>query len=130
MRIAALTSDDVRAHTLKVAGPAALLVAKQYKIFERFAQPARQRPRDSHDVYRLLREVEPEVFVAGFELMLGNDLSAAVARERSGTSRPCSVSPSHGAQQAAEAVAPLVEEPEIVTIRCAALAREVLSAIA
>ena len=26
MRIAALTSDDVRAHTLKVAGPAALLV--------------------------------------------------------------------------------------------------------
>jgi hypothetical protein len=41
MRIAALTSDDVRAHTLKVAGPAALLVAKQYKIFERLAQPAR-----------------------------------------------------------------------------------------
>jgi hypothetical protein len=34
-----------------------------------------------------------------------------------------------GAQQAAEAVAPLVEEPEIVAIRCAALAREVLAAI-
>lgn len=131
MRISALTTDDARAHPLKVAGPAALLVAKQYKIFERLAQPARQRPRDSHDVYRLLREIEPEVFVAGFELMLGNELSAGVARDAIGHLETLFGEPGGpGAQQAAEAVAPLVEEPEIVAIRCAALAREVLSAIA
>jgi hypothetical protein len=131
MRIAALTTDDVRTHTLKVAGPAALLVAKQYKIFERLAQPARQRPRDSHDGYRLLREIEPEVFVAGFELMLGNEISATVARDAIGHLETLFGEPEAvGAQQAAEAVAPLVEEPEIVSIRCAALAREVLSAIA
>lgn len=131
MRIAALTTDDVRAHTLKVADPAALLVAKQYKILERLARPARQRPRDSHDVYRLLREIEPEVFVAGFELMLGNEISAAVARDAIGHLETLFGEPGGpGAQQAAEAVAPLVEESEIVAIRCAALAREVLSAIA
>lgn len=130
MRIVALTADDARAHTLKVAGPAALLVAKQYKIFDRLAQPARQRPRDSHDVYRLLREVEPEVFAAGFELMLGDELSAAVARDAIEHLETLFGEPGRpGAQQAAEAVAPLVEQPEIIATRCAALAREVLSAL-
>jgi hypothetical protein len=77
----------VRAHTLKVAGPAALLVAKQYKIFERLAQSARQRPRDSHDVYRLLREVEPEVFFAASSLCSATRSAPLSLAMRSGISR-------------------------------------------
>lgn len=63
--------------------------------------------------------------------MLANKISAAVARDAIGHLETLFGEPGGpGAQQAAEAVAPLVEAPEIVAIRCAALAREVLSAIA
>ena len=63
--------------------------------------------------------------------MLGNELSATVARDAIGHLETLFGEPGvHGAQQAAEAVAPLIDQPEIVAIRCAALAREVLSAIA
>jgi hypothetical protein len=130
MTVGALTSDDQRSYIVEVAGPAALLVAKLHKVADRETQPLRRRPRDAHDVYRLLRDVEPDAFSAGFERLIAAELSTAVSREaivyldslfgRSG--RP-------GAQQAAEAVAPLVAEPQDVAVRSSALAREVLGLV-
>jgi hypothetical protein len=39
----------------------------------------RRRPRDAHDVFRLLREVEPEVFAAGVARMSSSELTVRVA---------------------------------------------------
>jgi len=132
MTIKALTPDDQRSREISVAGPAALLVAKAHKLAERMGQPPqRRRPRDAHDVFRLLREVEPDVFAAGFARMRSSDLTAQVAAEGlrlfDDLFREADRA---GAQQAAETVAPLVEDPRVVAVRCAALAREVLAAAA
>ena len=54
MTISALASDDPRTAEIKVAGPAALLVAKLHKLGERQDQPDRLIDKDAHDIYRLL----------------------------------------------------------------------------
>jgi len=36
-----------------------------HKVAERITQLTRQRPRDGHDFYRLLREIDRVIFVAG-----------------------------------------------------------------
>jgi hypothetical protein len=106
MIVAGLEGGDARQHEVLVAGPSALLVAKLHKIAERVEQPRRQRPRDSHDVFRLLREVEVEVFAAGFAAMKTADVSREVALEAIGHLRALFSDPSsHGSQQAALAVA-------------------------
>jgi hypothetical protein len=130
MIVAGLEAGDERQHEIPVAGPSALLVAKLHKIADRVEQPRRQRPRDSHDVFRLLREVEVETFTAGFMAMRAADVSHDVALEAIGDLRAVFGEPAgHGAQQAAQAVAGLVPDPEAVALRCAVLAAEVLSAI-
>jgi hypothetical protein len=79
--IEALEPGDDRRFTLAVAGPTALLVAKLQKIAERQTQPeARQPAKDGHDVYRLLRDIPTETFVAGFRLLLAEEVSGEVAR--------------------------------------------------
>ena len=70
--LAALDAADLRRFHVKVAGPAALLVAKLIKIAERVAdEDAGQRSRvlgkDALDVLRLLRGVDLETFVSGFD---------------------------------------------------------------
>lgn len=54
VRIEALDPTDGRAYDVNVAGPAALLVSKLHKIWERRDDPRRLVDKDAHDVYRLL----------------------------------------------------------------------------
>jgi hypothetical protein len=54
MTIGALAVDDGRVVEARVAGPAALLVAKLHKIGERQETPGRLVDKDAYDVYRLL----------------------------------------------------------------------------
>ena len=130
MIVTGLEAGDERRHEILVAGPSALLVAKLHKIADRTEQPRRQRPRDAHDVFRLLREVEVEAFADGFAAMKAADVSHGVALEAIGHLRALFGEPDrHGAQQAALAVTGLVEDPQAVALRCAVLAAEVLSAI-
>ncbi|WP_086819447.1 hypothetical protein [Allokutzneria sp. NRRL B-24872] len=56
--IAALDPSDSRRARLRVAGPAALLVAKIVKIEERRATPHRLKPKDGLDVLRLLQVID------------------------------------------------------------------------
>jgi hypothetical protein len=72
---------DPREVEVSVAGPAALLVAKLHKIHDRLETPSRQDNKDAHDVYRLLRAVETQVFVEVISRLLGEDVSAEVTRE-------------------------------------------------
>jgi hypothetical protein len=52
--ISALDMSDKRSFNAWVAGPAALLIAKVYKIHERLDRPNRLNDKDAHDIYRLL----------------------------------------------------------------------------
>jgi hypothetical protein len=54
MTISSLAAGDDRQATIKVAGPAALLVAKLHKLGERRDDPGRLVDKDAHDIYRLL----------------------------------------------------------------------------
>jgi hypothetical protein len=69
--IGALAEDDHRAVEAKVAGVAALFVAKLHKIHDRLAEPARRRAddKDAADVYRLMQTSAPAA-IADTMLML------------------------------------------------------------
>ena len=56
--IGALETGDERKFQIKIAGPAALLVAKLHKIFERVEQPGRANDKDAYDILRILRATD------------------------------------------------------------------------
>ena len=73
---------DARVITIRVASPAALLVAKAFKIGERHREnPGRLLDKDAHDIYRLLRAVPTADVASGLRTVLGSDLAAPVARQ-------------------------------------------------
>lgn len=61
MSIRALEPDDDRVITARVAGTAALFVAKAHKLHDRAASPARDRlsDKDASDVFRLMLATQP-----------------------------------------------------------------------
>lgn len=61
--VAGLEAGDERVRQVSVAGYAALVCAKSYKLAERIAdrgRPDRVRPKDAADLYRLMLTAEPE----------------------------------------------------------------------
>lgn len=81
MSIAALEQVDLRKFDIRVAGPAALLIAKVHKIQDR-AGSHRSVDKDALDVLRLLRGVATEDIADRFSRILADDRAAAVARGR------------------------------------------------
>lgn len=80
MTITSLESDDSRSFEVKVAGPAALIVAKVHKISDRLQQSQDRRDdKDAHDVYRLLRTIETTTLAEAFQRLLAKSVSKAVA---------------------------------------------------
>lgn len=76
--IRSFTRDDGRSFTIKVAGPAALVVAKVVKIAERRTQPGRLKPKDGLDVLRLLRAVDTPRLARDLRALSSNELAGAV----------------------------------------------------
>lgn len=76
--IAALDPTDLRTARLRVAGPAALLVAKVIKIDERRDSPQRHQPKDGLDVLRLLQATPTEVMAQRVVDLLDDSLAGAV----------------------------------------------------
>lgn len=68
-------SDDPRSFDLRVAGPAALIMAKVHKISER-ADTRRVRDKDALDIYRLLRALEPHELGVRFARLRAAPVSA------------------------------------------------------
>jgi hypothetical protein len=79
--VTALDPDDGRQLEARVAGPAALLVAKVHKISERLVQPDRINDKDAHDCYRIFVATETEELVPTFKRLLDDDLTRDVTRE-------------------------------------------------
>ena len=73
--ITSLDLADNRSISAKVAGPAALLVAKIHKIVERPQTPIRSNDKDAHDSYRILRSVETSELRNRFLSLLNDELS-------------------------------------------------------
>ena len=79
MRLAALDAADARGIDLRVAGPAALLVAKVHKISERRGTD-RQSDKDALDVLRLLRGTETDDLATRYEKLLADLRSTEAAK--------------------------------------------------
>ena len=81
MGVSALDPADRRTIAVKVAGPAALVVAKLHKIAERAGTPHRREDKDAHDLYRILRAIDTEELAAAMSALLADERSAEVTRE-------------------------------------------------
>lgn len=85
-RLMAITSlepkVDARRIEMKVGSPAALVVAKAYKIGERAAEsPERLLDKDAHDLYRLLRAVPVQEVVVDLDALLVDEIAGPVTRQ-------------------------------------------------
>lgn len=79
--VRALDPSDDRAMDVRVAGPAALLVAKIYKIAERIDAPHRLNDKDAHDIYRILVAIETGDLATRFRRLLEDPLCADESSE-------------------------------------------------
>lgn len=76
IEIRALAEADRRRVVVEVAGPAALLVAKSFKLGERLNTPRRFQPKDAGDVFRLYEANGGDEMAGGLR-RLGNDPRSA-----------------------------------------------------
>ncbi len=77
--IRSLDPADERQFEIKVATPAALMVAKLHKLGERHeSKPARLDDKDAHDLYRLLVAIPTRDLVESLDKLRGDELSAEV----------------------------------------------------
>lgn len=130
--ISALDPDDTRSFDTRVAGPAALLIAKVHKIYERRDQPDRLNDKDAHDVYRLLvATTDTAALGSSFRRLLSDPISATVTRQALDW---LPVLFADGPDALGSVMAGRAEEgvgdPDLVAASVAALAADVLAAVA
>lgn len=82
MDVPSLALSDDRSLRIRVAGPAALLVAKLHKLGERATAaslrpgaPSRLSAKDAHDIYRILYAVDTADLVATMDRLLAEEVS-------------------------------------------------------
>lgn len=128
MVLGSLESSDERTFDLRVAGPAALLVAKVHKINERSGSP-RQKDKDALDVLRLLRGVETADLATRYQRLLADGRSAEVAASARELFRQQFALPTgEGIAMAVRSVGVLADAAEIAA-SCEILANELLDAL-
>jgi hypothetical protein len=125
MRVVSLDDGDARAHEIRVAGPAALLVAKVHKISERQGT-ARQSDKDALDVLRILRGTATEEIGERYRRLLGDGrsneaASAGIELLRDQFGRRAGV----GIEMAIRSAGPLANADELAT-SCELLANDLL----
>ncbi len=132
--ISALDPSDTRTFDARVAGPAALLIAKVHKIHERLHEPRRNRlnDKDAHDIYRLLKATPDTALIASaFQRLLADPVSEWV------TAQTLEWMPEMFAQ-GPDAIGSImagraeegVGDPDLVAASVAAMVADVLEAVA
>jgi hypothetical protein len=83
MTIAALDPNDRRALQAKVAGPAALLVAKAHKLHDRVLSGRQDRldDKDAADVVRLMQATKPDEIAATLDILIKDEIAGPSTRE-------------------------------------------------
>jgi Nucleotidyltransferase len=128
MRLTALEAGDPRTMDVRVAGPAALLVAKVHKIADRTGTD-RQSDKDALDVLRLLRGTTTDDLAGRYWRLLGDDRSAAAARKgRKLFEEQFAKRTGAGVQMAVRSAGPLADADEIAA-SCEALAEDLLGSL-
>ncbi len=128
MTLKALDVDDSRAIDIRVAGPAALLVAKVHKISERQGT-SRLSDKDALDVVRLLRGTETDDLATRYEKLLADTRSADVAKAgRDLFATQFSKRANPGVQMAIRS-AGVLADPEELAASCEALSSDLLAAL-
>jgi hypothetical protein len=81
LTISSFEAEDLRSYKMKVAGPAALIIAKTAKIGDRLLESdERLVSKDAYDVYRLLLATHTDVLGQLFGKFLSNSLSRPEAQ--------------------------------------------------
>jgi len=125
--IRALDPDDARVIAMQVASPAALVVAKLFKLGERHEQdPARLLNKDAHDVYRLLRAVETEPVADALAHLQRHDLAGSVTSQALAWLRTLCATPESVIPQMAGQAEALVGNPTEVAAGMWALAQDLI----
>ena len=132
-KISSLVSDEDRSCILKVAGPAALLVAKVHKIGERLEEPAGHRqeqlPKDTFDIYRLLSAIDTAELAEEFGLLRSHKILSRVTSEALSKFRSLGSRSGMGTTLLVNSVRDL-EDPDFIIESSVALSQDLLQAIA
>jgi hypothetical protein len=131
MIVGALDETDGRRYEVRVAGLAALVVAKVHKIGERAADaPNRLVDKDAHDIYRVLAHEPTASLATDFRRLLSDDLAGQVTAEAVEMLR---IHFAAGPEATGCAMAGRAEagigEPETVALQTSILASDLITAI-
>ncbi|WP_448059194.1 hypothetical protein [Cellulomonas hominis] len=129
MEVRALDPADGRAVAVRIAGPAALLVAKTHKIAERVATPHRLNDKDAHDAYRLLRAFDTALLTDTFLRLLRDDLTSDVTRESVDHLEELFGSPNTLGSEMAGRAEEGVGDPEQVAVAVSILASDLVTSL-
>lgn len=128
--IEALDPADSRQLEVRVAGPAALLVAKLHKVHERVGNPNRLNDKDAHDIYRILQAIETKELSNSMKRLLEDEVSKVVTEEAVGHLQKLFAA---GPQALGSVMAGRAEagvgEPEVVAAAVAFLAADLVKAL-
>lgn len=128
MQLSALDGTDSRSFDVRVAGPAALLVAKARKIQDRQGT-GRLSDKDALDVFRLLRGTDVEVLAERFKKLLEDPKSSETTRLGRELLEQQFANPRGiGVEMAVRAVG-LLMNPDEVAASCQALTSDLLVAL-
>jgi hypothetical protein len=128
MNLTALDTADGRSIDVRVAGPAALLVAKVHKISER-AGTGRQSDKDALDVLRLLRGTETDQLASRYATLLSDRRSAEAAQAARGLLAGQFATKAGAGVEMAVRSAGALADPEEIAASCQALAADLLAAL-
>jgi hypothetical protein len=127
-----LSMADPRAFDIRLAGPAALLVAKLHKLYERSQERTakRMKDKDALDVLRILRAVPSEILKETLTRLRHDDLAGIVTREALDYLRTLFGSRAGLGTQMAVRATERLEDPEMIAVSCEALATDLLQDLA
>ncbi len=131
--IDSLIPDSPRSCVLKVAGPAALLVAKVHKIAERLDanNPNRRNPlpKDGFDVYRLMRATDTSEMASELRLLRSSEISGRVTSEALSMFRRLFSAPDGTGTNLVVDHVRAIEDTDFIAQSSAALSQDLLDAI-
>ena len=131
-KISSLVPGSDRSCILKVAGPAALLVAKAHKIGERLQDPDVRRrdqlPKDAFDIYRLLRGIDTAEMASEFALLQSSEVSSRVTSEALSILQRLFSAPSDKGTELVVRAVPATEDPDFIAASSVALSQDLLEA--
>ena len=130
MPIPSIDPTDRRSIEARVAGPAALLVAKLHKLGERReSAPERLVDKDAYDIYRLLRAIPTDVIATSLRTLRDDDLAGDVTRSALTHLQELFGSASSQGSFMAGRAEQFIGDPAGVSATCAVLSSDLFAAL-